>query len=103
MQVQARIQQEAQQRERAQAADELAAELSTSEAGFAVQSSQGGCLAVAACLAQCGLFKVLFCRLSRRHVPTWAKALQGAQLFDILAGSAWLFATAAALCPHTLS
>ena len=99
VQVQARIQQEAQQRERAQAADELAAELSTSETGLAVQSSQGGCLALAACLAQCGPFNVLYCRFSMRHVLIWVEALQGAQH---LADSAWLFATAAALCHHTL-
>ncbi len=48
MQVQARIQQEAQQRERAQAADELASEPSASEAGLTVQLSQGALLALAA-------------------------------------------------------
>ena len=45
VQVQARIQEEAKQRERAQAADELAAEPSASEAGLAGQSSQGTRLA----------------------------------------------------------
>ena len=48
VQVQARIQQEASQRERAQAADELAAEPYASEAGLAGQSSQGTRLAWAA-------------------------------------------------------